>query len=152
MENASQACDKLRECPFCGGNDLELKDYTNNDEGFIDYRIQCKTCRAYMDSPPTTSVKATKDGNTIQARNEETKSKARRELIVNWNRRNGEKFELLKERMSQFGISQKELAARLGTVRSRINEKLAGKREFTWSEIKQISDILEIKDVFEYFE
>lgn len=59
---------------------------------------------------------------------------------------------MLKERMSQFGISQTELAARLGTVRPRINEKLAGKREFTWSEIKQISDILEIKDPFEYFE
>lgn len=150
--NASQIGEKLRECPFCGGSDLVLNDYTESDFGFIDYKIRCKTCRAYMDSPPTTSVKASKDGTTTQTRNEETKAKAKRELVINWNRRNGEKFELLKERLSQFGISQNELASRLGTSRPRICEKLSGKRAFTWEEIKQISDILRIEDPFEYFE
>lgn len=30
----SQIGEKLRECPFCGGSDLELKDYTETVYGF----------------------------------------------------------------------------------------------------------------------
>lgn len=150
-KDAIQITDKLRECPFCGGSDLELKDYTENECGFIDYKIRCKTCRAYMDSPPTTLVRAMKNG-TLQTRNEETKAKAKRELIINWNRRNGEKYEKLKERISQFGLTNTELAERLGILRPRIQGKLSGKRAFTWDEIKRICDILEIDDAFEYFE
>lgn len=151
MSQTIELNEKLRECPFCGGSDLELKDYTENVYGFWDYKIRCKTCRAYMDSPSTTLVKAAKNG-IIQTRNDETKAKAKRELIINWNRRNGEKFEKLKERMNQFGISGKELAEKLGIVRTRISEKLNGKRAFSWVEVKQICDILEIEDPFEYFE
>ena len=54
--------------------------------------------------------------------------------------------------MNQFGISGKELAEKLGIVRTRISEKLNGKRAFSWVEVKQICDILEIEDPFEYFE
>lgn len=82
----SQIGEKLRECPFCGGSDLELKDYTEAVYGFWDYKIRCKTCRAYMDSPSTTEVRITPD-KWIQTRNDETKAKAKRELFINWNRR-----------------------------------------------------------------
>ena len=85
----SQIGEKLRECPFCGGSDLELKDYTENAYGFWDYKIRCKTCRAYMDSPSTADVKFTPKG-LFQTRNEETKAKAKRELFINWNRRSGD--------------------------------------------------------------
>ena len=77
---------ELNPCPFCGGTDLELKDYTENLYGFWDYRIRCKTCRASMDSPPTGYVKFN-GGSFRQTRNDETKAKAKRELILNWNRR-----------------------------------------------------------------
>ncbi len=82
----NQIGEKLRECPFCGGSDLELKDYTENVYGFWDYKIRCKTCRAYMDSPSTGDVKFTTEG-LLQTRNDETKTKAKRELFINWNRR-----------------------------------------------------------------
>lgn len=78
---------KLKPCPFCGGEDLELKDYTENMYGFWDYKIRCKTCRATMDSPPTAKVTSYGEGAFRQERNDETKAKAKRELIINWNRR-----------------------------------------------------------------
>ena len=77
---------ELKPCPFCGGNDLELKDCTDNVYGFWDYKIKCKTCRAYMDSPSTAIVTPISNG-IRQTRDDETKAKAKRELIVNWNRR-----------------------------------------------------------------
>lgn len=76
----------LRPCPFCGGTDLELKDYTENVYGFWDYKIRCKTCRATMDSPSTANV-TIHDGTLRQTRNDETKARAKRELIIAWNRR-----------------------------------------------------------------
>lgn len=77
---------ELLPCPFCGGTDLEIKDYTENVYGFWDYRIRCKTCRASMDSPSTAEIRFTGKG-LIQTRNDETKAKAKRELIVMWNTR-----------------------------------------------------------------
>ena len=77
---------ELKPCPFCGGDDLELKDYTENAYGFWDYKIRCKTCRAYMDSPSTAKITLF-DGYMRQERNDETKAKAKRELIIAWNRR-----------------------------------------------------------------
>ena len=77
---------ELKPCPFCGGTDLELKDYTENCYGFWDYKIRCRTCRAYMDSPSTSEITAF-DSCIRQKRNDETKAKAKRELIINWNRR-----------------------------------------------------------------
>ena len=36
--------EKLKPCPFCGGNDLELKFFAkSNSGGFL-----CKTCKAYI--------------------------------------------------------------------------------------------------------
>lgn len=77
---------KLKPCPFCGGTDLELKDYTEVLYGFWDYKIRCKTCRAYMDSPSTSEVRIY-DGVFRQRRDDETKAKAKRELIIAWNMR-----------------------------------------------------------------
>ena len=77
---------ELLPCPFCGGTDLQIKDYTENAYGFWDYKIKCKTCRAYMDSPSTAEVRFTEKA-LIQTRNDETKAKAKRELIVMWNTR-----------------------------------------------------------------
>lgn len=76
----------LLPCPFCGGSDLEIKDYTENVYGFWDYKIKCKTCRAYMDSPSTAEI-TYYDDYMRQKRNDETKAKAKRELLINWNRR-----------------------------------------------------------------
>ena len=76
---------ELKPCPFCGG-EVELLDYTDHMYGFWDYKIKCKKCRAYMDSPPTAIVQMQPD-RLIQTRNEETKAKAKRELIIIWNRR-----------------------------------------------------------------
>ena len=50
---------ELKPCPFCGGGDLELVDYTDNVYGFWDYKIRCGTCRAYMDSPSTAKIPLT---------------------------------------------------------------------------------------------
>lgn len=76
---------ELKPCPFCGG-EVELLDYTDRMYGFWDYKIKCKQCRAYMDSPSTAIVQMQPD-RLIQTRNEETKAKAKRELIIIWNRR-----------------------------------------------------------------
>lgn len=77
--------DKLLPCPFCGG-EVELLDYTDKVYGFWDYRIKCKNCRAYMNSPSTAYTIDIPNGiKTV--RNEETKAKAKKELVINWNTR-----------------------------------------------------------------
>lgn len=79
--------DKLKPCPFCGG-EVELLDFTDRVYGFWDYKIKCKKCRAYMDSPSTALVKGFGDDGVFrQERNEGTKQKAKRELIIVWNTR-----------------------------------------------------------------
>lgn len=77
--------EKLKPCPFCSG-EVELLDYTDRVYGFWDYKIKCPTCRAYMNSPSTAVVEFT-DTGIRQTRNEETMSKAKKELIVSWNTR-----------------------------------------------------------------
>lgn len=64
----------------------------------------------------------------------------------------GETYGKLKVRIGQFGFSHKQLAEKIGIPRSRMSEKLSGKRDFTWGEVKKICLLLEIKDPFEYFE
>lgn len=76
---------ELKPCPFCGG-EVELLDYTDRIYGFLDYKIKCKKCRAYMDSPSTSAVEITGCG-LRQTRNAETMQKAKHELITTWNRR-----------------------------------------------------------------
>ena len=76
----------LRKCPFCG-SDVEVEDYTETEYGFWDYKIVCKRCRAYMDSPPTAQVKLLDGGIFCQTRNEKTKRQALDDLKMNWNRR-----------------------------------------------------------------
>lgn len=78
---------ELKPCPFCGG-EVELLDYTDRIYGFWDYMIKCKICRCHMKSPSTADVVFASDG-LKQTRNDETKAKAKRELIINWNRRTG---------------------------------------------------------------
>lgn len=143
--------EKLRECPFCGGSDLSFLDCTSDVDGFSDYQIRCNTCRAYMDSPSTTIVRVTTHG-PVEIRNDETKAKAKRELVNSWNKRSGERYEKLKELMTQMGISQNELGRMLELPKSRMSEFMNGKREFKWSQIKRICDILGIDDPFGYFD
>ena len=76
---------ELKPCPFCGG-EVELVDYTDHMYGFWDYKIKCPNCRACMDSPSTAVVQLLPD-KIKQTRNEETKRKAKRELIILWNTR-----------------------------------------------------------------
>lgn len=76
---------ELKPCPFCGG-EVELVDCTDRVYGFWDYKIKCPNCRAYMDSPSTAVVQLLPD-KIKQTRNEETKRKAKRELIILWNTR-----------------------------------------------------------------
>lgn len=59
--------------------------------GFWDYKIKCKKCRAYMDSPSTAVVRMLSNG-IEQTRNEETMQKAKRELIIVWNTRTQNDF------------------------------------------------------------
>ena len=33
---------ELKPCPFCGGNEIEIKDYTDRKYGFDGYEIRCK--------------------------------------------------------------------------------------------------------------
>lgn len=77
---------ELKLCPFCG-SDVEIKDYTNNMYGFWDYKIVCKQCRAYMDSPSTAQTKWLEESRLMQTRNAKTKDQALRDLMFNWNRR-----------------------------------------------------------------
>ena len=77
---------KLRPCPFCG-SDVEIKDYTNCEYGFWDYKVVCKRCRAAMDSPSTAQMGGLKNGVLIQTRNEKTMAQALDDLVMNWNRR-----------------------------------------------------------------
>ncbi len=77
--------EELKPCPFCGG-EVELLDYTDRVYGFWDYKIKCKKCRVYMDSPSTAVVKVGNQG-IEQTRNEVTKRQAKRELIIIWNTR-----------------------------------------------------------------
>lgn len=80
--------ESLKPCPFCGGR-VGLLDYTDRVYGFWDYKIKCPKCRVYMDSP-STAIVAPIDNGIRQIRNEETKLKARRELILIWNERASE--------------------------------------------------------------
>lgn len=78
---------KLERCPFCG-SDVELQDFTDSVYGFWDYKVVCKRCRAYMNSPSTANVQHLwEEGRFIQTRNEKTKRQALDDLIMNWNRR-----------------------------------------------------------------
>ena len=77
---------ELKPCPFCGGYRPRIKRLYGNIYGFWDYKIRCKTCRAYMDSPSTAKI-TPYDGYIRQERNDETKAKAKRELFLAWNRR-----------------------------------------------------------------
>lgn len=65
--------DQLKPCPFCGGSDLALQDYTDRIYGFWDYRIV-----------------EIRGGTFHQTPNDETKAKAKRELFIHWNRRAGD--------------------------------------------------------------
>ena len=81
---------ELKPCPFCGG-EVELLDFTDRLYGFWDYKIKCKKCRAYMDSPSTAVCQMVSNG-LKQTRNEETMHKAKRELIIVWNTRTQNDF------------------------------------------------------------
>lgn len=77
---------ELKPCPFCG-SEAEIQDYTDRIYGFWDYKIECKRCRAYMNSPSTAHVRYLDEGQLIQTRNEKTKRQALDDLLRNWNRR-----------------------------------------------------------------
>ena len=83
--------EELKPCPFCG-SDVELEDHTDAVYGFWDYRIVCRCCRVYMNSPSTAQVKHLWDEGVFQqTRNDKTKKQALYDLIVAWNHRCTEK-------------------------------------------------------------
>ena len=57
----------------------------------------------------------------------------------------------LKVRIGQFGFSHKQLAEKLEIPESRMSEKLSGKRDFTWTEVRNICAILCIENPLDYF-
>lgn len=63
----------------------------------------------------------------------------------------GETYGALKARMGQFGFSHKQLAEQLEIPKSRMSEKLSGKRDFTWTEVRNICAILCIENPLDYF-
>ena len=63
----------------------------------------------------------------------------------------GEAYGALKVRIGQFGFSHKQLAEKLEIPESRMSEKLSGKRDFTWTEVRNICAILCIENPLDYF-
>lgn len=53
-------------------------------------------------------------------------------------------FVKVKAILNERGISQRQLASQLGISAHTFNEKIQGKREFTWSEVSAICGILGI--------
>ena len=58
---------------------------------------------------------------------------------------------LLKGKIKEHGLSQKEVACALNLSQQALNQKINNKREFTVREIFAISKLLEIKDKDAYF-
>lgn len=48
----------------------------------------------------------------------------------------------LKAEMARQGLTQKVIAARLGWTSAKASRKFSGKSQFTWSECKQILEVL----------
>ena len=59
--------------------------------------------------------------------------------------------QLLEQKMTEKGISVKEMYTRLGMSRSAFYRKCKGLSDFTLSEAKQIMDILAIDDANDIF-
>lgn len=58
---------------------------------------------------------------------------------------------LLKGKMAEKGVSQKELAQAIGISINSMSRKLSGKREFQLSEAVAISDFLQLENPGEIF-
>lgn len=55
-------------------------------------------------------------------------------------------YKKLRGRMVEFGLTQKDLAQKIGTSHSQLNRKLAGDFSFRQSEIQAICEVLQIGD------
>ena len=60
-------------------------------------------------------------------------------------------FPKLKGRMREYGISQKEMARKLGISEASLNYKINGKVDFKVNEAKIICKILEIENADAFF-
>ena len=60
--------------------------------------------------------------------------------------------EKLKANMDRKGITQRELAEKIGVHRVSFNRKMCGKREWLWSEIISICKVLDIENPIGYFD
>lgn len=58
---------------------------------------------------------------------------------------------LLKAKIVEKGYTQQKLAKEVGMSGNSMNRKVAGKREFTLSEVVAICDVLEIRNPVEIF-
>ena len=77
---------ELKPCPFCGGTELKICDYTDRWYGFWDYLIKC-SCGVRFHSPSTAVVDMDAPNGIIQTRNKETMKSAYDRMIKNWNTR-----------------------------------------------------------------
>lgn len=76
---------ELKPCPFCGGNDLTIKDNTNMAYGFDGYEIRCRCgCRFASGSVHDHYWQGKKYCTPIT---ENSKKIAYDKMIEDWNRR-----------------------------------------------------------------
>ena len=76
---------ELKPCPFCGGNDLTIKDNTNMVYGFDGYEIRCRCgCRFASGSVHDHYWQGKKYCTPIT---ENSKKIAYDKMIEDWNRR-----------------------------------------------------------------
>ena len=76
---------ELKPCPFCGRNDLEIKDYTDRVYGFDGYEIRRKCgCRFASGSVHEHYFEGKKYCTPIT---EKSKNMAYDKMIEDWNRR-----------------------------------------------------------------
>lgn len=60
-------------------------------------------------------------------------------------------YSKLKGKMREKNETQETLAKKIGISENSLNHKLNGKRKFTANEIYVLTELLEIKDIKEYF-
>ena len=77
---------ELKPCPFCGNEDVKLKDETDALYGFDGYQLLCIQCKCTMFSG-SVHEHYWEGGKYHTPKTERAKEKALKELYDTWNRR-----------------------------------------------------------------